>query len=89
MKYIIIDGSKMTSRLESHKYIKELLSFPDYYGNNLDALADCLSEIIEDINITLINYDTFISYQSNCHKGFLKVFNDISEQYDNITFEIK
>jgi len=89
MKNIIIDGSKMTSRYEAHNYIKDIFLFPDYYGNNLDSLADCLSEINEEINITLINYDEFISYQNNCHKGFLRVFTDISEQYKNIRFEIK
>ena len=33
----------------------EALSFPDYYGKNLDALYDCLCEI--ECEIELINAD--------------------------------
>ena len=42
---IILDASKMKNREEAHSYLKEMLSFPDYYGNNLDALYDCLTEM--------------------------------------------
>lgn len=34
-------------------YIAEELSFPDYFGNNLDALYDCLTDVDEPINIAL------------------------------------
>ncbi len=27
-----------------HDYLKEALGFPDYYGRNMSALADCLAE---------------------------------------------
>jgi RNAse (barnase) inhibitor barstar len=30
---------------EMHKQLKEKLLFPDYYGENWDALKDCLSDI--------------------------------------------
>ena len=31
-----------------HRILKETLGFPDYYGENLDALYDCLTDIRED-----------------------------------------
>ena len=40
---------------EGHDYLMEALSFPEYYGKNLDALYDCLCEI--DCEIELINAD--------------------------------
>ena len=46
MKYIL-DGKKMVSREETHRYLKETFGFPDYYGKNLDALHDCLAEMGE------------------------------------------
>ena len=42
---------------EGHNYLKEVLNFPDYYGKNLDALYDCLTEIGVETEIKLINKD--------------------------------
>lgn len=42
-KKIILDGSQMTDREKLHAYLKTELDLPDYYGNNLDALKDCLT----------------------------------------------
>lgn len=43
MKYVL-DGKKMVSKEAAHAYLKETFGFPAYYGNNLDALYDCLME---------------------------------------------
>lgn len=40
-----LDGKKLIGRIGMHKYLKEVFSFPDYYGCNLDALWDCLYEV--------------------------------------------
>ena len=44
MEYII-DLKNVKSKEDAHKIIKEKLDFPDYYGANLDALNDALSEL--------------------------------------------
>ena len=31
-----------------HRYLAAAMDFPEYYGNNLDALYDCLTEICDD-----------------------------------------
>ena len=35
------------TRREIHEYIAEKMAFPEYYGHNLDALYDCLTDITE------------------------------------------
>ena len=47
-KEIRIDASRITSRRDMAEYMKELFSFPDTFGGNLDALHDSLSEVSED-----------------------------------------
>ncbi|MGN1230966.1 MAG: barstar family protein [Anaerotignum sp.] len=44
---ILLDGKRMTSKTEAHEYLKEAFAFPAYYGGNLDALHDCLTELGE------------------------------------------
>lgn len=46
MRYEIDFSGAETSR-EMHRAIKEGLKLPEYYGNNLDALWDCLKGDIE------------------------------------------
>ena len=45
MKEITIDCRGFVPRSDLHKAFADALSFPDHYGNNLDALHDCLTEI--------------------------------------------
>lgn len=53
MKIIKLDGLRI--KKESHDYIMEVLNFPDYYGKNLDALYDCLTDIGVRTEIHLVN----------------------------------
>lgn len=46
MEYVL-DCRRMRGKRKAHTYIAESLSFPDYYGHNLDALYDCLREMPE------------------------------------------
>lgn len=48
MKKIILDFCPIRTREEVHEYLEMKLDLPDYYGKNLDALYDCLTELGED-----------------------------------------
>ncbi|HRV69455.1 MAG TPA: barstar family protein [Marmoricola sp.] len=41
----VIDGSLIVDRHEALAAFGQVLDFPDHYGKNLDALADCLAEL--------------------------------------------
>ncbi len=56
MKEIIIDCKDINSRYQLHERLAEKLGFPEWYGNNLDALHDCLTDINEETEITFENY---------------------------------
>lgn len=52
MKQIHLDGNFLSDIVQAHEYLKELLELPEYYGKNLDALYDCLTDL-EDVEITI------------------------------------
>ncbi|OED29833.1 ribonuclease inhibitor [Methanosphaera sp. WGK6] len=80
MNIIELDGKKI--KLLSHEYLIEMLDLPSYYGRNLDALYDCLTEIGVETEIHLINskdisldlYDTF--FDAACESDFLTFSSD-------------
>ena len=39
------DCSNWADEKEMHNQLKQKLNFPDYYGQNFDALNDCLSDL--------------------------------------------
>lgn len=50
MRKVILDfreiiSQEEISRRKFHEYIAEAMTFPEYYGYNLDALYDCLTDI--------------------------------------------
>ena len=41
---VTLDLTRLTDRVHAHLYLQEQFDFPDWYGKNLDALYDCLTE---------------------------------------------
>lgn len=54
---VILDFEKINSKEELHQYLKEQLALPEYYGNNLDALHDCLAEKREPVSISICHFE--------------------------------
>ena len=54
MQIVEINTRYLRDREGAHEYLKEVFQFPEYYGRNLDALHDCLTEL-DDVDVTFIN----------------------------------
>ena len=50
---VVLDGKAMVDRVTAHTHLAERLELPTYYGRNLDALYDVLTEIGEETEIIL------------------------------------
>ena len=74
---VILDVYELNER--GHEYLKELFDFPDYYGCNLDALYDCLSEL-DDTEVIVTDMDEIDDFSFD----ILSVFNEVAEDYGNI-----
>ena len=74
MNEIVLYGEEMKEN--PHEYIKEKLDFPEYYGENLDALFDCLTEVY---NKTIIIKDS-----GELDEDLIATFKDACEENPNL-----
>ena len=56
-----VDFREVKYYIEIHEVLKRDLEFPDYYGGDLDALWDCLTDMLGDISIIEIYNSEAIS----------------------------
>ena len=87
MKQVTLNGKKMTDRESAHVYIASKLGFPDYYGKNLDALADCVSEFCPDRYIRFSHYEDAEKNLGEYAESLVEVFADIAEENPRIRFK--
>ena len=74
---LTLDLRTLANPAAIQEYLTEALSFPDYYGKNLDALYDCLTEIsceIELVNASFVDKDIIDTFKdAACENDFLKL----------------
>lgn len=77
---IQLDAQRMDRRRSAHSYLKEALNFPDYYGNNLDALYDCLTDLPET-QVQFVNTEAAPEY----FQKVARVFRDAAKSNPQLT----
>ena len=86
MKIIILDGRYMLTRAQAYDYINRIIQFPDYFGRNLDALADCLSELNSETLVIFIHKEEMLAALEGYGNKILDVFRDISAEEGTFAF---
>lgn len=72
MRYITLNCAGITTRGELHAALADALHFPDWYGNNLDALHDLLTQIHTDTRLVLLHFEQLDDFR----KAFQRVLTD-------------
>lgn len=87
MKQVIFDFDTIQTADDFYAAAKIRLQLPEYFGNNLDALWDCVTGDIElPAEILFINMTT---PQLEIFEGVIAVFEDASiELDDDLSFKI-
>lgn len=81
-----LDGRQMCSRAAAHDHLKQQLSLPDYYGRNLDALYDLLTEGREPTTIELLNKSEMLSSLGRYGELLIETLQQAAEDNPNLNF---
>ena len=85
----IIDLEGAGSEDEIQERIEEALPLPDYYGENLDALYDVLTEYGNGWHIILLNTDDVDDDVRQYVDDMMGVFEDASAVVNDMTVEVE
>lgn len=90
MVNIKLDFSNVKYFSDIHKIIKEAFGFPDFYGENLDALWDCMRDCCEyKLHVIVTGMEHLSSEYCKYMDDVFAVFNDIHSECNDFTFEIQ
>jgi len=84
MKEVTLDCRGFVPRSELHRAFAEALSFPDHYGNNLDALHDCLTSLSEEIRLTLCHWTAAEEGMGRYAQALKRVLEDSEAENPNL-----
>lgn len=88
MRRVIIDGTKVFHTCEIHELLARELSFPEYYGANLDALFDCLTDPMEDTEIVIQNAEALKDSLVSHYGRLMKVLTRAAEESGHLTVTV-
>lgn len=78
--YLIIDGTLIQDREALHDLLSRELQLPKWYGRNLDALQDCLTDRRQPVDIILLHQETLMENLGMYGAMFRKVLLDAARE---------
>ena len=88
MRYVILNGSRITNRRELYDAVAAHLPVPEYFGRNLDALHEViLLDILPAGRLTLeiLDYETMKSKMGGYAVGLKHMLEDAAREDSRLT----
>ena len=86
MKYVFLDGEKLRSPAELHMTFADALGLPDYFGRNMDALHDCLTDIFEPVCVIAVHTPQLWDHLGRSANAFRRLMEDLTEDKADFRF---
>lgn len=84
MKETVINCARIGTMTEMHEILARELSFPEWYGRNLDALHDCLCGIRQETQLTFLHFPALPFPTA----GLLRVLRDCESENPNLKISL-
>ena len=79
MTYVFLDGDKIRSNADLHSAFAASLALPEWYGGNLDALHDVLTERTDPVGIVIVNELSLHESLGRRAAGFFRLLRDLQK----------
>ena len=86
MRMCILDGNLITDKKSLHDTLSASLLLPDWYGRNLDALYDCLTDIQEETEIQILNPESLESHLGSYSLSLARTIYNASQENTRINY---
>ncbi len=86
MKYVFLDGDRILSPAGLHKTFADALDLPDYFGRNMDALHDCLTDISGPVCVIAVNSPQLWEHLGRSANAFRRLMADLQEEKMDFLF---
>lgn len=87
MAEIVLDGLELTSLEEVHDRFAQALALPEWYGRNLDALFDCLTERSEPVTVRLLHRKDLEDRLGRRGRALVRLLRRAAEETPWVTLE--
>ena len=84
---VLLDGNAILDRETLHETLATGLCLPPWYGRNLDALYDCLTDVREDTVVVLRDRGALEEHLGSYGHRCLRVLEDASRDNPHIRLE--
>ena len=85
---VLLDGNAILNREMLHDTLAIGLCLPPWYGRNLDALYDCLTDVREETVVVLRDRATLEEHLGGYGCSFLRLLEEVSRENPHIRLEV-
>ncbi len=85
MAEIVLDGLDLQSLEEVHDRFARVLDLPEWYGRNLDALFDCLTDLGEPVTVRLLHQEALEDRLGPRGRALVRLLRRAAEENPRVT----
>lgn len=85
MAEIVLDGLELQSLEEVHDRFARALDLPEWYGRNLDALFDCLTDLGEPVTVRLLHQEALEDRLGPRGRALVRLLRRVAEENTRVT----